>query len=106
MSREFSQLQITFPNREEAEKTARALVEKYLAACAQVAGPIRSFYRWEGKLEESEEWLLLAKTRTCLFDEVAEVVRAIHSYEVPQIVALEISDFSAAYLAWMKDQIR
>lgn len=106
MSSEFSQLQVTFSSQEEAEKTARALVEKYLVACAQVAGPIRSFYRWKEKLEESTEWLLLAKTRTCLFDEVSEVIHQHHSYDVPQIVALEITDSSAAYLAWMKDQIR
>lgn len=106
MNSEFCQLQITFGTREEAEKCAKKLVERYLVACAQVVGPISSYYHWNENLETASEWLLLAKTRSCVFDEVQEAVLAGHSYEVPQIVALPIVDFSPDYLKWLKEQIR
>lgn len=99
-------MQITFGVRDEAERIARTLVEKYLAACAQIVGPIQSCYHWNDKIETAEEWLLLIKTRSCLFDEVSEIVLANHSYEVPQIISLEITDSSPAYLQWLKNQIR
>jgi len=106
MNSEFCQIQITFATREEAESTARMLVEEYRAACAQVTGPITSFYHWKGKMEQAQEWLLLAKTRLCVFDEIIEAVLAVHQYEVPQIVALPIVDMSPSYHRWLQEQVR
>lgn len=106
MKNEFVQIQVTFGNREEAEKVARHLVERYLAACAQILGPITSFYHWKEELEVAEEWLLLAKTRSCLMDEVTEIITANHSYDLPQIIALPITEISPSYRGWLSDQIR
>lgn len=106
MNGEFCQLQIAFGSREEAERVAKKLVDRYLVACAQITGPITSFYHWKERLETAQEWLLLAKTRCCVFDEVQEAVLAEHSYDVPQIVALPIVDSSPEYLKWLKEQIR
>lgn len=106
MNHDFCQLQITCPTKEEAIALARKLVESHLVACAQVAGPITSFCYWKGEFKEGEEWLLLTKTRLCIFDEVSELILSHHSYEVPQIVALPISASSPDYLRWMEEQIQ
>jgi len=98
----FVQVQITFPTEESAQSTANRLVERHLAACAQIVGPIRSVYVWNGVREESVEILLLAKTKASLFDELAEAVRADHPYECPQIVALPIVAGTSDYLDWVE----
>ena len=105
MRNEFSEIQVTFDQRETAEKVGRLLVERYLVACAQVSGPVTSCYRWKGKIETAEEWVLTVKTRTCLFDEVAEVVAENHPYEVPQIVAVPMTEIRLDYEKWLGDQI-
>ncbi len=80
------------------------MVERRLAACAQVVGPITSTYRWEGKVEEAEEWLVLLKTTADLFDELAAGVREVHSYDVPEIIAVPVQEGSADYLAWITQE--
>jgi len=102
MSR-FIQVQITFPTEESALSTASQLVERRLAACAQILGPIRSVYTWNGSREESIETLLLVKTSAPLFGELAEVVRVGHPYQCPQIVALPIVAGTPGYLQWVDD---
>ena len=99
----FIQVQITFPTEESALSVASQLVERRLAACAQILGPIRSVYVWNGVREESLEALLLAKTKASLFDELAEAVRAGHPYECPQIIALPIVAGTPDYLQWVDD---
>ncbi len=99
----FIQVQITFPTEESAQATANRLVERRLAACAQILGPIRSVYVWNGVREESVEILLLAKTKTSLFDELAATVRKDHPYECPQIVALPIVVGTVDYLRWIDE---
>jgi len=99
----FIQVQITFPTQESALSTAAQLVERRLAACAQILGPIRSVYTWNGNREESTEILLLAKTKTVLFDELVTAVHAQHPYECPQIVALPIVAGTQNYLQWVND---
>ena len=101
MKTPFIQVQITFPTEESAQSTANRLVERRLAACAQLAGPIRSVYTWNGVREESTEVLLLAKTKASLFDDLVEAVRAEHPYECPQIVALPIIAGTPDYLQWL-----
>ena len=102
MEKKFIQVQITFPTEESALAAASRLVEQRLAACAQILGPIRSVYVWNGVREESVEILLLAKTAASLFDELAEAVRAEHPYECPQIAALPIVAGTVDYLAWIE----
>ncbi len=88
--------------REEAERIARELVEARLAACAQILGPITSTYRWQGKIETSEEWQCWIKTRGELFEQVEQAIRRIHPYEVPEILAVPVVAGSASYLAWLE----
>lgn len=103
---EFIQIQTTWPTRAEAEDAARFLVEERLVACAQLLGPIESRYVWAGKTENSEEFLLLTKTRAALFDAVATAISERHSYEVPQIVGVPLAFVAPSYAAWLDAQIR
>lgn len=98
------QVVTTLPNRDAAQKIASALVERRLAACGQVAGPIASTYRWKGKVESAEEWLCVLKTRRERYAEVEAAIRALHPYEVPEIVATPIVEGSADYLRWIADE--
>lgn len=88
----------------EGERLARALVEERLAACVNLIAPVQSVYRWEGKLEQSEEQLLIIKTHRRLFAGLEKRVRELHSYAVPEIVALPIIEGSQDYLRWLSEQ--
>ena len=85
----------------EADRIAVALVQDRLAACVNILGTVRSVYRWQGAIERAEETALIAKTTRKQFDSLAERVRALHSYEVPAIVAWPIVAGDAAYLGWI-----
>ena len=94
---------ITAPNEEEAVKIARVLVEGRLAACANIVKNVRSIYSWKGAIEDDAEVLMIVKTRKALFHELSEKVKEIHSYDVPEVIALPIVDGSADYLTWLRD---
>jgi len=96
----------TAPSREEAARIARMLVEERLAACVQVLGPITSTYRWQGGIETSQEWLCVAKSSKGLYAEVEQAIRRAHSYQVPEILAVEVAAGSADYLAWLAGEVR
>jgi periplasmic divalent cation tolerance protein len=102
--REFIVVYVTAGSPAEADRLARALVEERLAACVNQIGPIQSVYRWEGKLEQSEEQLLIIKTQKELFASLEKRVRELHSYSVPEIVALPIVDGNQDYLRWLGEQ--
>jgi periplasmic divalent cation tolerance protein len=85
----------------EASYIARVLVERGLAACVNVVPGVKSTYRWQGAVRTDAEWLLVVKTRRDRFDEVRATIRELHSYEVPEVVMLDIADGDAAYLAWI-----
>jgi periplasmic divalent cation tolerance protein len=102
--REFIVVYVTAGSLDEADRLARGLVEERLAACVNRIGPIQSVYRWEGKLEQSEEHLLIIKTKKDLFSALEKRVRELHSYSVPEIVALPIIDGSQEYLRWLGEQ--
>ncbi len=87
--------------RDEADRIARTLVERRLAACVQRVGPIASTYRWQGDIETAEEWLLIIKTRAKLLPELEAAIVELHSYNVPEILALPVSGGSPAYLSWL-----
>jgi periplasmic divalent cation tolerance protein len=89
-----------------AERIASALVDERLVACAQVVGPVRSTYRWRGTVERADEWLCHLKTTADRWPDVEARVRALHSYETPEIVAVPIVAGSAAYLAWIDAEVR
>ncbi|MEJ5367321.1 MAG: divalent-cation tolerance protein CutA [Bryobacteraceae bacterium] len=96
---------ITCGSAEEARRLARLLVEERLAACVQVLPSVRSVYRWRGAVEESEEWLLLIKTRRGLFEQLRRRIRAAHSYELPEILACPVVDGEPDYLAWIDAEV-
>jgi periplasmic divalent cation tolerance protein len=85
----------------EAEKITKALLNERLIACGNIAGPVTSYFHWSGQIEKSEECLVVMKSRTDLFAQVAERVKGLHSYEVPEILALPIADGSKTYFDWM-----
>lgn len=89
---------------EEAERVARGLVEAQVAACVNIVAPVRSIYRWQGKVEDATEWLLVIKTQAALFDAVQQQIRRLHSYEVPEVIALEVTKGAEAYLAWIASE--
>lgn len=86
---------------EEAEKIARALVSKRLAACVNLLPAMRSIYRWKGAIEDAQEILLVIKSSRALFGEVRAEIEKLHSYEVAEVIATQIVDGSEAYLEWM-----
>ena len=94
---------ITVATREEAEKIACLLVEKRLAACINIVPRVRSLFSWEGKLSQSDEVLLVGKSRRARFRELVSAVKTLHSYDVPEIIALPILEGSADYLQWIHD---
>ncbi|MGC3969245.1 MAG: divalent-cation tolerance protein CutA [Pirellulales bacterium] len=96
----------TFSKRDEAEAAAAELVDRGLVACAQVAGPILSVYRWQGKTERNEEAVLTLKTRSDRFEAVEEALLELHSYETPEIIALPIIAGHTAYLNWIDQHVQ
>jgi len=102
----FIQVLTSVDDRQAAEKIARRLIEERLAACAQVLGPIRSTYWWQGSIERAEEWLVLAKSRRKLYKRIEEAIRAQHPYSVPEILAVPILEGHQAYLQWLSDETR
>ena len=99
---EYIQVSTTAGSKEDARKIARAVVEKRLAACAQVIGPITSFYWWQGKMEEEGEWLCLMKSQSTLYHQLDTAIKDIHPYEEPEIIAVPIVSGSPGYLDWLK----
>jgi periplasmic divalent cation tolerance protein len=97
---------ITCGSEEEALKIANALVEEHLAACVNLVSPIRSIYRWEGKIWDEKEWLLIIKTQKQRFEELEKKVKFLHSYSVPEIISLPIVEGSSSYLNWLEEMTK
>ena len=102
---EYLQVQTTAGSEAEAERIAAALVERRLAACVQIVGPISSHYRWRGEIEQAHEWICVAKTESTRYAELEAAIRELHSYEEPEIVATPIVAGSASYLEWLTDNV-
>lgn len=103
---DYLQVVTTTASHEMAQSIARALVQRRLAACVQVSGPIDSVYRWQNQIESSQEWVCSAKTRADRFGEVERAIRELHSYDTPEIIAVPIVAGSADYLVWVDAQVR
>jgi periplasmic divalent cation tolerance protein len=91
---------------QEAERLARELVEQHVAACVNIVAPVRSIYRWKGKIEDASEWLLIVKTERASFDRLRAVLGAAHSYELPEVLALPIVAGSPNYLSWIESEVK
>jgi len=97
---------MTAGSEEQATRIARVLVDEGLAACVNVVGPIRSIYRWRHAVEDQGEYLLLAKTRAALYARLEQRVKQLHSYELPEVLAISPSSGSARYLEWIAESTR
>lgn len=95
----------TFGDRHACEQAAAVLVDEKLAACVQVRGPIQSFFRWEGKLEHAEEWVVVAKTAAGMYERVERRIRDLHPYDEPEIIAVPIVRASAGYSQWVLEEV-
>ena len=106
MRRMSSPIQITTTagNRGEAERIAAALVERRLAACVQIVGPMRSVYRWQGAVEHADEYVCVIKSTDERLPAVEAAIRTLHSYECPELIAVPIVGGSDAYLKWLAEQ--
>jgi periplasmic divalent cation tolerance protein len=95
---------VTAPSRKEAEQIGQAAVRKKLAACTTIIPSVTSIFRWKGKVEKSRETLLILKTTQRRYAELAKMVRSMHSYEVPEVIALNITQGLPRYIAWVKHE--
>ena len=102
----FIQVTTTTATEEDARRIAASLVEQRWAACVQIEGPLESVYRWQGKMEQTQEWRCTVKTRGSLFEAVAQAIGHLHPYECPEILATPIVACNEAYLAWLESQLR
>jgi len=96
----------TAGSKEEASRIATALVESQLAACVNIVGPIESVYRWQGKVESAQEFVLLIKTTGTRSAAVTKRIRELHSYDLPEAIEVSIEGGSAEYLKWIADSVR
>ena len=103
---EYIQVITTVEHKADAEKIAKSLLEKRLAACAQIIGPMTSYFHWQGKLDSAQEYLCLIKSRDDLFQELEAAIINIHPYEVPEIVATPITNGGKDYLNWLAAEVK
>jgi periplasmic divalent cation tolerance protein len=95
----------TASSEDEARKIARHLVERGFAACVNIVPQVASIYRWQGKVEEAREWLLIVKTTAAAFGPVRQAIAELHSYELPECICLAIEDGSLPYLEWIAESV-
>ncbi len=96
----------TTGTKDEAEEIAFALVERKLAACVNIVGPIQSVYRWKGEVESAAEFLLIIKTTAAAFSAVSDAIKELHSYELPECIEIAVEDGSDAYLRWIEESVK
>jgi periplasmic divalent cation tolerance protein len=101
---EYVQVLTTIDSEEKAASLGRGIVEANLAACVQIVGPIRSLYRWQGKVEDDQEWQLLMKTTAERYPALEAHIKANHGYDTPEIIMTSIPGGSSEYLSWVSEQ--
>ena len=99
------QVVTTAATKTDAQAIAHAVIERRLAACAQVIGPITSTYWWQGQIETADEWLCVMKSRQDLYEPLEQAIRQVHPYEVPEILAVPVAEGSQDYLEWMDHEL-
>ena len=104
--KKYVQVLTTTDAKNQAEKIAETLVDKRIAGCVQIIGPVTSIYRWKGKTEKAEEWLCLIKTKAELYSEVEKTIEQIHTYETPEIISTPITAGSKKYLQWLDNELK
>ena len=106
MMEEYIQVFTTTEKKEDAVKIAKALIEKRLAGCIQIVGPIVSTYWWKGNVEIAEEWSCFIKSKKILYEELEKAIKEIHPYETPEIIAMAIVSGSKDYLEWLSSELK
>ena len=106
MMDEYIQVFTSTEKKEDAEKIATVLVEKRLAGCIQIVGPIISTYWWKGNVENAGEWLCFIKSKKTLYDELEKAIKEVHPYETPEIIAVPIISGSKDYLEWLHSELK
>lgn len=101
MDSDYLEVFTTAQKKEDAEAIAKTLVERRLAGCVQLVGPIASTYWWNGAIETAEEWLCVIKSERSVYPQLEETIRKIHTYEIPEITAISIAIGSKDYLRWL-----
>ena len=101
MNNDYIIVLVTAPSKPEAEKIVQHLLDLRLIACGNIVGPVSSIFCWSGKAEKAEEYLVLMKSRRDLFGKLSETVKTLHSYEVPEILAVSVVAGSKDYLEWL-----
>ncbi len=104
--KEYIQITTTTDTKENAEKIVNTLVQNHLAACVQIIGPITSIYWWKQKVEETTEWMCIAKTRKDLYKAAETSIRSNHPYETPETLATPITNGSEECLSWLDRELR
>ncbi len=102
---EFIQIYTTAAKKNDAEHIAKVLSGKNLSACTQIIGPITSVYQWKGKTEKSKEWLCLIKSTKGNYKKIEKIIKKIHPYELPEIIAVPIIEGSREYFNWMEKEL-
>jgi periplasmic divalent cation tolerance protein len=105
MASQYTQIFTTTGSKKEAEKIADVLVKTGLSACVQILGPVNSVYEWKGKIKNGKEWLCIIKSISSKFGEIEKKIKSVHSYELPEIIALPIEKGNAKYLKWLQGQL-
>ena len=100
----YIQVITTVSKKSDAEKIAKSLIDKRFAACVQIIGPIKSIYRWKGKIETAKEFVCVIKTRKNLYKKVEKRIKELHPYEVPEIIAMPIVAVDKDYLKWLSNE--
>ena len=103
---EYLQIITTVEQQKDAETIAHELLNRRLAGCVQIIGPVKSYYWWQDKIERAPEYLCLIKSRKDLYPEVEETIRQAHPYDVPEIIAVPIAAGAAGYLQWLETELR
>ncbi|RNL85842.1 divalent-cation tolerance protein CutA [Halostreptopolyspora alba] len=99
-------VETTTDTRASAGAIARSVIERRLAACAQVVGPITSFFRWENEVQEDEEWMVVLKTAADRLSDLTAHLLEVHPYDVPEVISVPIDGGNPEYLAWLSDETR
>ena len=103
---EYLQVFVTIDDESKAEEIAGKIVEKRLAACVQITGPVKSLYRWGGKINKDREWLLILKTCEKLYDELEREIKNLHAYDTPEILAMPVVKGNIDYLNWLEEELK
>ena len=103
---QFIMVFVTASSKEEAEKISKSVVEQKLAACVNVLDGVKSIFRWKEGVDVAQECLLICKTKKSLFGELQQTIKQMHSYDVPEIIAINIVDGSEDYLKWLNEETK